>query len=544
MNTMRNTEPNMTDLIALAATIQNELTDAAQQERVGATGLFARQCKYRADDIKKLPILQDFIMRTAADLDCTADVEAALQTNDTMPVDLGQLRPADFSDAGNAVVFSKVFASQMLYTDTADWYIWDGVRWVADEQYARMNAIQLSEAMLHDAESDFLMSKDNAYLKHAQRTRNKSKLDSMLDLAKAYMAKNPDLLDADPNALNTPGGIYDLETGTRTDCKRTAFCTRTTTVAPSHENAALWTDFVKLITCGDDEYARYLQMVIGCAAFGKILSERMIVATGGGRNGKSTFFNAIAGVLGDDAAGYAGTMNSSMLVAGNTESLTAQYMSELRGKRLILSGELEEGTRLSVATIKRICSTDSIQAKRLYHNPEQFRPSHTVCLFTNFLPRVGSTDNGTWRRLVVLPFDAVMPSGNDEIPDYAHFLIDVCGGAILQWIIDGAKMFAENGYHFPTCAKVEAATRDYQTRENWLNGFIAERCEIGAGYSVGAGQLFDAYRAYAKEQGDYAHRRVEFNATMEMAGFEKRNVGAHKVEWCGVRLLDEYAFRQ
>lgn len=38
-------------------------------------------------------------------------------------------------------------------------------------------------------------------------------------------------------------------------------------------------------------------------------------------------------------------------------------MAELKGKRLIISSEMEEGMRLNTAVVKQLCSTDEIQAE-------------------------------------------------------------------------------------------------------------------------------------------------------------------------------------
>ena len=38
--------------------------------------------------------------------------------------------------------------------------------------------------------------------------------------------------------------------------------------------------------------------------------------------------------------------------------------------------------------------------------PFHFDPSHTLVLYTNHLPKVSANDDGTWRRLIVIPFNA------------------------------------------------------------------------------------------------------------------------------------------
>lgn len=124
----------------------------------------------------------------------------------------------------------------------------------------------------------------------------------------------------------------------------------------------------------------------------------MIIAYGDGRNGKSTFWNSISRVLGT----YSGSMSADALTVGCKRNVKPE-MAELKGKRLIIAAELEEGMRLNTSVIKQLCSTDEISAEKKYKDPFRFIPSHTLVLYTNHLPRVGANDDGTWRRLVGFP---------------------------------------------------------------------------------------------------------------------------------------------
>lgn len=97
------------------------------------------------------------------------------------------------------------------------------------------------------------------------------------------------------------------------------------------------------------------------AAIGKVYQEHMIIAYGGGANGKSTFWNTIFRVLGN----YAGKLSAEVLTM-NCKRNVKPEMAELKGKRLSISSEMEEGMRLNTAVVKQLCSTDEIQAEKKY----------------------------------------------------------------------------------------------------------------------------------------------------------------------------------
>lgn len=355
----------------------------------------------------------------------------------------GSVRPPDYSDAGNAEVFIQRYRDDLLFSDALGWLVWSGTHWERSDHRALTLATELSGEMLADAlaenrgalvalaeakaaeaegagkaedteQAASRVAAAKAYLQHAKQTRSAGRLKSMLELAKPTFVVKADTLDANPADLNTPAGIVDLTTGALRPHDRAARCSQITAVSPGEQGARMWADFLDTITQGDGSLRGFLQLVAGMALHGKVYHEGLILAHGAGRNGKSTFFNALAAVLGD----YAGSLDIDIFTTDKQNRGAA--LATLRGKRLVIAGELEEGRRLSVATVKKVCSTDRITIEEKYKQPETITPSHTLCLFTNHLPRVGSTDPGTWRRLIVAPFRATIPTQGGAVKLCRH----------------------------------------------------------------------------------------------------------------------------
>ena len=53
---------------------------------------------------------------------------------------------------------------------------------------------------------------------------------------------------------------------------------------------------------------------------------------------------------------------------------------------------------------------------------------------TNHLPRIGSTDNGTWARIAVAPCRGNFRDQKNEVKNYADFLVERAGGAVLCYV--------------------------------------------------------------------------------------------------------------
>ena len=117
---------------------------------------------------------------------------------------------------------------------------------------------------------------------------------------------------------------------------------------------------------------------------------------------------------------------------------------------------MQEGARLNDSTVKQLCSTDDVFAEKKYKDPFSFKPCHTLVLYTNHLPRVSASDDGIWRRLIVIPFNAKI-TGSSDIKNYSEYLYDNAGGSILAWVIEGAKKVIESDCRI-ACRKLSMNT--------------------------------------------------------------------------------------
>ena len=293
------------------------------------------------------------------------------------------------------------------------------------------------------------------------------------------------------------------------------YITKITSFNPSEKGMETWHRALETFFCGDEELIEYVQMIVGLAAVGKVFLEAIIIAYGEGRNGKSTFWNTVARVLGT----YSGRISADTLTVGVKRNVKPE-MAELKGKRLVIAAELEEGMRLNTSVIKQLCSTDEIFAEKKYRDPFRFEPSHTLVLYTNHLPKVGASDAGTWRRLIVIPFNAKI-EGNSDIKNYTDYLVENAGEAVLQWIIDGAEKVIAREFVIPVPQRVKKAISAYRENNDWLSNFLEECCEVSPDCKEKSGNLYQEYRDFCARNGEWARSTTDFYAALETSGFEK-----------------------
>ena len=230
---------------------------------------------------------------------------------------------------------------------------------------------------------------------------------------------------------------------------------------------------------------------------------------------------------------YSGNISADTLTVGCRRNIKPE-MAEVKGKRLLIAAEMQEGARLNDSTVKQLCSTDDVFAEKKYKDPFSFKPCHTLVLYTNHLPRVSASDDGIWRRLIVIPFNAKI-TGKSDIKNYGEYLYDNAGESILAWVIEGAKKVIDLDYQIPVPACVKAAIDEYRSQNDWFGHFMEDKCETGDGFRESSSSLYQAYRNYCIDTNEYVRSTADFYFAMESAGFERVTLN-RKRYFKGVRL--------
>ena len=484
-----------------------------------------------------------------------------------------QLKPTDYSDVGQATVLSREYEDRLRYSPSTDFLVYNGRFWEESKPKAQAIAQELTSRQLDEADTEIRKATDElmkngaweilasmgpkkaaavfnaeqarsfqkyenatTYRNFAIKRRDSKYISAAMKEAHPMVEIDQKALDADEYLLNTPSATYDLRVGLSSaqDHNAADLITKQTTVDPSDEGMKIWEDALATFFCGDKDLIRYVQDIAGLSAIGKVCVEGLIIAYGEGRNGKSTFWNTLSRVLGT----YSGNMSADTLTVGCKRNVKPE-LAEVKGKRLIIAAELEEGMRLNTSNVKQLCSTDEIYAEKKYKDPFSFVPSHTLVLYTNHLPKVGALDDGTWRRLIVIPFNAKI-EGASDIKNYADYLYEKAGGAILKWIMAGAKRVIGKKFDIKKPAVVDEAIRKYKENNDWLTHFLDDCCEIDPSFSAKSGDVYNAYRSYCMQVGEYIRSTSDFYTALEtVRGFDRRRTSKANII-IGLQLKSDF----
>ena len=481
------------------------------------------------------------------------------------------LKPSDYSDIGQAKVIARECGGELCYTIATDYLRFDGKSWVESKEKAVGAVEEFLDRQLEDALNDVSDALDlialcgidadaamtggkrfeaslsekgrEAYDKlraaltykvFVLRRRDMKYVTSAMQAARPMIERSPSELDVNGFLLNTPIGTYDLTKGMNglREHKAEDYITKITAVAPSDDGKKEWLESLDYTFQGNAELIDYVQQIAGLCAVGNVYREELIISYGVGSNGKSTFWNSIASVLGN----YSGNISADALTVGCKRNVKPE-LAETKGKRLLIAAELEEGMRLNTSTVKQLCSTDEIFAEKKYKDPFSFKPSHTLVLYTNHLPRVGAMDDGIWRRMIVIPFKAKI-KGKKDIKNYSEYLVKNCGGYILEWIIEGAEKVIANGFVIEQPECVRAAVTKFKSDNDWLTHYLDECCIVASGAVQKSGELYSDYRAYCLRVGEFARSTTEFYNALDIRGFMRKKTKTGNFI-LGLKLKDE-----
>jgi len=479
------------------------------------------------------------------------------------------LKPDDFSDAGEAAVFAREYSDIVRYTDGTHYIHYTGECWDESALSGLLPYMEFIDLQLADARETLSMAKENLigagvdeptvaiggrtlekacdtdekfqalelyksamqYFVFVMKHRDFKYIQSTVNTARTMLRMDVSELDKDGFLLNTPGLTIDLNKSLSEGYspRPSDYITKQTTVCPGDKGMDIWLDALNTFFCKDQELIDYVHKIVGMAAVGVVKVEALIIAYGDGRNGKSTFWNTIANVLGS----YSGTISAETLTVGCRHNARPE-MAELKGKRLVIAAELEDGVRLSTAMVKKLCSTDEIAAEKKYKDPFKYKPSHTLVLYTNHLPKVGVNDDGTWRRLIVIPFNAKI-EGNSDIKNYTEYLTEKAGPAIMKWIIEGAVLANQEEFKFKKPKVVEDAIEKYRQGNDWLGMFLEECCELDSSYQQKSGEFYQEYRNYCVRTGEYVRSTADFYTALDSVGLSRKKTNKGVLIY-GVRL--------
>jgi putative DNA primase/helicase len=414
------------------------------------------------------------------------------------------------------------------------WLVWDGRRWqmdvtaeVARRAKATISAIIGEAASLDDEEER------KALFRWALRSETYGQLQSMLALAAIEQEVSilPDALDTDPWLLNCHNGTLDLRTATLRPHRPQDYLTQIASV--DYDPAALaptWHAFLAQMLEEDWETIGYLQRLVGYSLTGEPSERILPILWGGGANGKSTFLETLATMLGD----YAKRTPAETLLSKRAGSIPND-IARLQGSRFVVASESDETRRLDEAIVKHLTGNERVTVRFMRAEWFEFNPAFTLWLATNHRPIITGTDDAIWDRIRLIHF-SVRLAEEERDKTLLHRLHAELPG-ILAWAVQGCLDYQREG--LKTSARVRSVTAEYRQEMDDVGQFLDDCCVFHANHSVPVAILYEAYRGWCALNGDVPMSKRQLGSRLRAQDFlpAKSN---HTRLWRGLDLRSNH----
>ena len=307
-------------------------------------------------------------------------------------------------------------------------------------------ANQAAELIKKDPDS----LKATGLLKHAQYSSTLQRIEAMIKLAKSEpgMSVNLSDFDANPLVLGVLNGVLDLRKGCLQNVRPGTLVSKRASVIYDPKAVCPQFDRFLVTVQPDPGVRRLLQQLAGVWLCGESSLQKLIFFYGLGANGKTTFIELIAWLLGD----YSKRIVTEMLMHHQRSPQgPSPDIVGLKGRRLIYCNEVEEGRRLAEARVKELTGGDTLSGRTPYAKADiTFQPTHKLVMVGNHMPEVRDMSHGMWRRMLLIPFNQVIPDTAQD-PDLLVKL-KAEGAGVLNWALTGLRDYRKNGMAIPvTC---------------------------------------------------------------------------------------------
>ncbi len=435
--------------------------------------------------------------------------------------------PLAFTDLGNAAGYIHEYGFGLQYCQLWNsWLWWCDTHWQRDENQVVPARVKKFIRGLYN--TAFVLQ-DNKLSQHAFRSSSRNKMEALLSLARSEtgIPMKPQEFDTHKYLLNLENGTYDLKEGKLRGHRWSDYITKSCRIAfNEYAECPLWLKFLDRIMAGDKDMITFLQLMVGYALTGDISEQALFILFGSGSNGKSTFIETIAALLGD----YAVNTPVETLLVKRSEGIPND-IARLKGGRLVYAVEAEQNRRLAESLVKQLTGGDSVTARFLHAEFFSFNPEFKIFLATNHRPIIRGADHAIWRRIHLIPFSIKIPEADQD--KYLKEKLKKELPGILNWALEGYAVWQQNGLCYPE--KVQNATKEYKSKMDILADFLSDCCEINVSDETKSSAIYARYRQWAEDNGEKVMSQKKFSMLLEERDFQKeRNMTA--VFWIGIRL--------
>lgn len=441
-----------------------------------------------------------------------------------------------YDDTGNAARFTDTFGKVVRYSYVRkNWYFYNDKTWELDQE-GKVKSL-VDEILTKMKREPVFVPDDGdedaakkALQKHIKYSRGSNGKTNMLKESQHLLPIQPEQFDKDKHLLNVQNGYIDLKTGELHNHDKEKYFSKIASIEYTDKiDYPLWDDFLMQIFDGNRELINYMQRAVGYSLSGSTEEQVMFILYGNGRNGKSVFLDIITEMLGN----YTTNIQPQTLMVKPMSGSANSDIARLQGARLVTTTEPNDGMRFDEGLVKQVTGGDKVTARFLYGDEFDYHPEFKLWMATNHKPIIRGTDDGIWRRMVIIPFTVQIP--DHQVDKNLKYKLRREMTAILNWAVEGYQEWQRIGLNEPNIIKQQR--QDYRTEMDVVELFLEECCIRKNGEREKASDLYNIYKSWAQENSQHLMSNTKFGKEMSNK-FQRIKSGTNY--YVGIQLKREF----
>ena len=228
----------------------------------------------------------------------------------------------------------------------------------------------------------------------------------------------------------------------------------------------LWESFLDDVMLKQQDYVNLLQEWCGYLFRPDLREQKFLLCVGQGANGKGVFTEVVEALVGKE--------NCSEISLSRFNSPFSLY--PMLGRVLNATNESSHIIENEAENVlKSLVAGDRFTFERKFKEPVFAVPTAKIMISTNALPRFNDKTSGLWRRVLLVPFDKVIPEEH-QLKNLADELKKESSG-IFNWSLDGLRRLNQN-YGFTIPAGSEQLVEEYRRDADPCRAFLQEAYSV------------------------------------------------------------------
>jgi putative DNA primase/helicase len=272
--------------------------------------------------------------------------------------------------------------------------------------------------------------------------------------------------------------------------------------------------FLREIMCDREDLVHVLMEYAGyCFSNDTCWTQKALIMTGEGANGKSTLMSVLRGLAGKE--------NYASLGLADLKAETNRQ--QLDGRLFNLAEETPTYAMSESSLFKNLVSGGETTVKMLYKQPYTIANKCKLMFACNELPKTKDTTKGFFRRLLIVPFDRVF-EGQDRDDFLEEKLIAELPG-IFNLVIAGYHRLKQTR-RFTEAKAIDLEIKKYRLEVDTVHAWYRDNVDHSAGESFQAlvSKMYGAYKFFTEERGEKPETLISFARRLSklVPDYEKR----------------------